>query len=671
VEAVSDRDPATTGSDIGPFGVRDASHKGACRSFQLLAGLAVALAAAASLAAAPASDSVLPNSTKAYVSIAQPTEMKARWKQTQLGRMLDDEIMRPFVEDVQTQLDEKFSIVEEKLGIVWEDLDGVPGGELSFSMFERSERAAALVLTIDVTGRRAEADKLLASVERRFTARGASKSTIDRAGAPLTVYTLAANGNVPPQQTVYFIKDDLLCGVDDLAQAEAILHRFSGAANDNLLSVAAYRATMDKCRGESQNASPELRWYVEPFDFIFAARTLQKTPRNPHDKDYVKILSQQGFDAIRGVGGFVNLLAGDGVEVLHRTAIHAPPLPGKENDPLRWELAMRMLQLPNGISQEPQSWVPRSLASYTTFHLDTLNAFDHVGSLIDAIRGHENAWETTLRGWRTDPFGAKIDLRGEAIVNLGNRITIITDYLTPITVNSERSIVAIEAKDEAKLALAVAKWMKAEPDRKEFKLGDVTIWERVSQEELVDVRSTLPPVFGRGGRNTKQDTKPDESEPVLPNSAVTVALGHFMMATDVDYLKEILAGFAQRDRLAGSEDFQEVMASMNRIAPGRHSGWSFVRLDEQVRPTYELVRQGKMPQSKTMLGKALNELMLTDAEQKQGVVRKQEIDGSTLPSFEAVRRYFGPAGRALRSDPDGWVLSGAILTKGEHTGEAR
>ena len=47
----------------------------------------------------------------------------------------------------------------------------------------------------------------------------------------------------------------------------------------------------------------------------------------------------------------------------------------------------------------------------------------------------------------------------------------------------------------------------------------------------------------------------------------------------------------------------------------------------------------------------------------QGVPRKQKIDGSTLPSFEMVRRYFGPTGRVLRSDEDGWFLTGAVLNK--------
>jgi hypothetical protein len=70
-----------------------------------------------------------------------------------------------------------------------------------------------------------------------------------------------------------------------------------------------------------------------------------------------------------------------------------------------------------------------------------------------------------------------------------------------------------------------------------------------------------------------------------------------------------------------------------------------------------------MPESKTMLGKFLNNVLRTEQEIQDGVLREQQIDGSTLPSFEAVRRYFGPHGRITRADKDGWFVTGALLNK--------
>ncbi len=104
---------------------------------------------------------------------------------------------------------------------------------------------------------------------------------------------------------------------------------------------------------------------------------------------------------------------------------------------------------------------------------------------------------------------------------------------------------------------------------------------------------------------------------------------------------------------------------MEYLSPGERSGWSFGRTDDELRPTFELLRQGKMPQAKTMLGKFLNNLLLTEEEREDGTIRKQQIDGSNLPDFEEVKHYLGPAGRVVRSEKDGWFVTVAVLRKGQ------
>jgi hypothetical protein len=134
-----------------------------------------------------------------------------------------------------------------------------------------------------------------------------------------------------------------------------------------------------------------------------------------------------------------------------------------------------------------------------------------------------------------------------------------------------------------------------------------------------------------------------------------------MMASDIDYLTEILGGFAQRDRLASSADYQQLTEALNKLAPGDRCGWAFGRGDEEMRPMYEMVRQNRMPESKSMVGKLLNNVLTTEADRKAGKPRTQRVDGLLLPEFEAVRRYFGPHGRVVRSDLDGWFMTGAIM----------
>ncbi|HEY3391942.1 MAG TPA: hypothetical protein VGK58_04505, partial [Lacipirellulaceae bacterium] len=586
--------------------------------------------------AGPPSDVLLPRTTVGYISIAHPAEFEERWNQTQFGQMLDDELMQPFVKDLRKQIQEKYRAVEEKLGITFEDLEGVPAGEMSLSIIERSGDDAALAITIDVTGREDEAESLLQSVEKRFAERGGQKTVVNRGGGNLEVFTVPADKGSSTQTTVYFIKDNVLCGIDDRTQAEAMLNRFAGNANDNLRSVPAYAATMDRCRRQANGLAPEARWFVEPFGLVYAARTLQKSSQRQREQDTVRILQENGFDAIKGAGGFFNQLVDGGIEFLHRASVYAPPVPGKESDPLRWNLSMRMLQLPNTRELTPQAWVPRTAAGYTTFLLDIDKSFGNVGPVFDALQGHEDAWANTLEGWETDPYGPQVNVRKEFIGNMGQRISILADYQTPITVDSERSLFAIEAKNEEALAEALEKWMTKEPDVVRRDVGKFVIWERVPPQLADEEAVARPPGFTRINTDPKKEDKDDKDNRnrVLPNSAVCVALGHMMMASDVDYLKKLLEGMDENERLADTPEYRKVSENMEYLSPGERSGWSFGRTDDELRPTFELLRQGKMPQAKTMLGKFLNNLLLTEEEREDGTIRKQQIDGSNLPDFE-------------------------------------
>jgi hypothetical protein len=620
------------------------------------AAFVLLLSLAASAVAVPPSDTLLPKSTVGYISVAHPKEFDDRWKKTQLGQMFDDEVMKAFVDDFKKQVQEDFGSVERKLGLTYDDLKGVTGGEMSLSLLERKGEAA-LAITIDVTGHQKQAEGMIAAVEKRLAGRRGTKRTEKVGDTTLTLFNIPAQGDKKAQQTVYFIKDNVLVGIDDRPEAEAILKRFAGNAKDNLKSINAYQATMEKCQKEAGKLEPEARWFIDPFGFIFADRTLHEQP-SKREQDIAKILYDNGFKAIEGAGGYLNQLVDGHIELLSRTAIYAPPV--KENDPLRWTSSMRMMQMPNAPAVDPQSWAPRELASYMTLNIKLTDAFDNVGPVFDAIQEHEDAWKNTLDGWKNDPYGQRVDVRKEFIENMSNRVTVMSSYDTPVSEDSERAIFAVEAKDEKALAKTLEKWM-AKEDVEKHQVGQYTIYERVQKD------TSEPEIPGfetvRTGSDQKSATEKRRKERVLPNAAVTVALGHLIKASDIKYLTEILEGFGQRERLASSADYKQLEEVMNKVAPGERSAYVFGRSDEEFRPTFDLIREGKMPQSKSMLGKLLNNILTTEDEKKLGVPRRQRINGSNLPEFEAVRRYFGPHAAVVRSEKDGWFVTSVLLNK--------
>jgi hypothetical protein len=143
---------------------------------------------------------------------------------------------------------------------------------------------------------------------------------------------------------------------------------------------------------------------------------------------------------------------------------------------------------------------------------------------------------------------------------------------------------------------------------------------------------------------------------------VAVARGHLLIASHRDILERVLAATVDGNALSTAADYAAVQAEIARYVPAAAAARGFGREDESIRPTFELLRQGAMPKSKSLFGQLLND-MLGDG--KPGTVREQRIDGSTLPEFELVRRYFGTSGLAIETRSQGWYVVGLVLPRSQ------
>jgi hypothetical protein len=605
------------------------------------------------------SEQLMPAETRGYASVADVNLLLEHWNQTQLGQLVQDDAMRPFIEDMRRQFNDNVSTVKEKFGVTYADLKEIAGGELSVGMVEIPNARAALALTIDTTGRNGQLETLLAKVDKELAKMGATKSSAEREGTTFVTF------DIPPQnekdiarQTVYFVKDNILVASDNAKVANEMFARFSNPAN-SLMEVAGYKQTMERCRQEAGSLAPDARWFVDPFAYANAVQSLEPANAPKKGKDYVKILREQGFDAIKAAGGFVNLSVDGTYELLHRTAIVAPPIPGEAD---KYRLAMRIMKFPNQEELTANKWMPRQLATYRTFSCDLNNAFQHFGSLFDAIAGYEDAFDGVLEGLERDPYGPQVDVQKDFVSHLGQRVMMATDYELPITVKSERFMIAIEIKDEKAIAGTVEKFMKSDPNASSSEFEGKLIWE--IQEAEADIPeidiAELDPELLESEESTEEGGLGGGA---LASSAVCVTDGHLFIASHADFLREVLAEANSAEKLSVAGDFKAVENVMSQLLTGPISAKFFVRTDEAYRPVYELIKQGKMPESESLLGRVLNRMLTPPESEDEGVLREQQIDGSKLPDFEMVRRYFGPAGTVVRSDADGWFIVGATLSK--------
>ena len=266
-----------------------------------------------------------------------------------------------------------------------------------------------------------------------------------------------------------------------------------------------------------------------------------------------------------------------------------------------------------------------------------------------------------LEGLEVDPYGPQVDVRKDFVAHLGQRVTLITDYELPITTKSERFLFAVEVTDEDAMKATVEKFMKSDPNASSTEFMGKIIWEiQEAQEEVPDLEFEVSDLELL---DLEEVAEEQTEKKELPTSAVCVSDGHLFIASHADFMKKVFSDAADEKGLNSAGDYQEVESAMKRLLPDEVSLKSFLRTDEAYRPVYELLRQGKMPESETLLGRLLNRLLSPDEEDEEGILREQRIDGRQLPDFEMVRRYFGPAGTLVRSDDDGWFVVGATLSK--------
>jgi len=634
--------------------------------------IAVLAAGSAMAAGLAPSEKVFPDTAVAWLSVTSPREFRARFDRSPYGRLLADPAMKAFVDGLKDQVSHNGKQRLAKLGLTLEDLAEVVGGELAAAAIKPAEGRLATVLLVDTTGCEDKARALVDTLGKRLVERKAEKVAVPNAPAELVVYQLPPEEDErqqtsPRDRRVAFAlaPSALVVGDDAVHVGQAFAALQKGRA-DSLATLAAFKAVEERSAGAVPAAAAPLRWFVKPLPFAVAWQAANPPREKKKGPDYVAILGRQGFDAIQAAGGV--LVFSEGAHSLrHHSFIYAPPLAGRDPDsPERFDLAARMLRFPVAAEIKPPDWVPGDVGGWTALQWDVQTAFTAVESLVDDVVGDKGVYDDVIASLKEDPDGPQIDVAQDLVACLGKRITVISGHVEPLGIDSDRLVIAIECVDEQKVAATIAKVMNADGDMQKIELGGQAAWELIDRSHAIPSLEVETP----GGAVTHADEEDEgarrrqkrreKDEKLLPHSTVAVARGQLLIASHRDILERVLTAEGGSGRLAVTDDYRILMEEVTKQAPGGLASRSFGREDVSIRPTYELLRQGSMPKAQSIFGQVLNGVL---GDGKPGTVREQKIDGSKLPEFDAVRKYFGTVGTALEVYPDGWRLTGLSLPK--------
>ncbi len=194
--------------------------------------------------AARSSDSLLPATTKGYVCVPDLGQLVDHFKRSQWGQLVNDPVMQPFVESIKGQLRQTGFRQLEQFGLTWQDVETVPGGEMALAVIQPAAGEVALVLVIDVTGHRAQAEALVAKATDHLARNGANDFAAPRAiRSSLSNFPTMRVGSGRRWLRIS-LQGDLLVAGDNTAVLESMLAAVSSGREDSLRTLKAYHEIM-------------------------------------------------------------------------------------------------------------------------------------------------------------------------------------------------------------------------------------------------------------------------------------------------------------------------------------------------------------------------------------------------------------------------------------------
>ncbi len=627
------------------------------------------------------SELVLPASTRGWISVPDSDALKAAIESTQFGQMMEDPAVKPFVEDLVKQFRAWLDKENIRFGMTVEDIENVKTGEICLAgvLNEQSGEGDSLVdhavvLLVDVSESKDRAEELLVKVAEELTSREATREDIEINGVAAAKWAFKKPRGLRKKQYAYHaIVGKWLLACDNEAVFRDVVQRIGKAAEaaPTLSENPAFATIHERCQFDQEGYPSHLRWFIEPFGYIELAQAIAdaQTPGEGLRNDYAEKFHDEGFSAIKGVGGVVSVATGKH-EAVHRTFVYAPPvLDGDE----RYNSAAAMLDFRNleGDVLDPPMWVPAGAAGVVNFTWDLSKALQKVGSIIDATAGTPGSFQRALDGLRDDVNGPMVDVR-LLVSRLNNRITVTSVTQQPITEESERIVFGIRIVDghEEYVADSIHSLVHGDADETiEYNGATILVVDTAEEDDFGDLELELEAEFADPLADVAEEEEEEfqKPKPLFEKRVFVVKGGFLLIGNNVEQVKSVVDGMSSQPglELAQAEDYLAVSDALADLAGDAAPSFRhFGRLDLTLRTNYEMMRLGRMPQSKTLLAEILNRAY-TPEDADNDFVRDQHIAGDKMPADydEHVAKYLGPTGMVVHSLDDGWLITGCVLKK--------
>jgi hypothetical protein len=545
--------------------------------------------------------------------VADAQELNTKFRDTAMGRMLQDEKIAPLVSQLYGSLQEQFAQIEERIGLPLDKILKIPQGEICVAVVpQQGEGPPAVVLLVDVKDQILNVNKLLEKGEAAIVENGGTKTTEVVENVKLNIYSGPGGNSV-----VQFEKDGTIVITTSKDLVKPLLAAWSGNTEEkSLADNTKFNSIMSRCGG-SKDDRPQITFYADPVEI--ARRVLRNGPASLA----LAFFPALGLDGVKGVGGSMTFGAGEFDQVQHFHLLLDNPRSG----------VVELLAMGSG-DTTPEAWVPNDVVGYLTMHWRVEEMYSKGNKLWDSLQGEGN-FKNFIKERLSDNIG--IDVETEIVPALDGRFTMANWMEKPARLNSQTNIVGVKLKDAKAFQAVIDKATTKFADNLERKAyGGVTYWS---------IR--LP----------NQQDRPQPPVNLRQPSPCFAILGDYLILTDsTPALQRCITVTSDATQtLASDLEFKLIAGKIKRQVGGDAPGMiSFARPEEALRLYYDLARAEDT--QRALESGAENNPFLKNV--------NKALKDNPLPPFSVLSKYFAPAGGMMVNDETGYhYMSFALKRK--------
>ena len=358
-------------------------------------GWLLVLAASPVFAERPTAPHLLPEKTLVYLRITDSRDLVTRFQETMIGRMTNDEQVRPLVSKLYGSAAELFGRIQDQVGLPLDKILAIPQGEICVALLAPDKGPPQFVALIEVGDQLRSAQRLLDRGVEEMEKNGTTKTTEAVGDTKLNIYDPPGN---QPEAIVQFEKEGVIVIATSVDAAKQVLAFWNGQKTNKdgqevvpLADNRKFTSIMNRCGG-TKDERPQITFYVDPIELV---RTIARG--NAGMQTGMAFLPLLGLDGVQGVGGSMFLNAGEFDSIQHIHLLLDNPRSG----------VVKALALTAGDST-PEPFVPNDVLRYMTFHWEIPTTMHEVDRLLTTFQG-EGALGRELKRRFSDPLGVDFE----------------------------------------------------------------------------------------------------------------------------------------------------------------------------------------------------------------------------------------------------------------------